>query len=195
MPRTRHDVARDEKVDEIVDAAKRQLFDGGFAALSMAGVARELGVAQNAIYWYFPTRDHLFVAVLRQLMAEIGTQKGPASTDVFNRAVWFVDRVADVHPLLVTVRERSHASEVVADLEREIDTLVRGMVAHALGDHIPKPDVRLATESFLATIEGALLRQLPRNLRAEVVIYTLARLSGVDPPPRASKRQRAPRKA
>ena len=79
MPRTRSDVNRVDKINEILDAAERQLLAGGYAELSMVATARELNVAQNAVYWYFPTKDHLFVAVLDRLQAKVLARKPPAS--------------------------------------------------------------------------------------------------------------------
>ena len=170
MPRTRREVDRDEKVADIVAAATRQALDGGFGALSMAAVARELGLAQNAVYWYFPSRDHLFVAVLRHLVDDVAARKPPGRRDVYGRAVWLVDRIAEVHPLLVAMRERARASPVVAEFERELDALVRSMVDNAVGERA------VAVEAFLATVEGVLLRQLPPAERARVVRFTLERL-------------------
>ena len=44
MPRTRPDVDRETKVDELVDAAVQRLMQGGYANLSVADIARELGL-------------------------------------------------------------------------------------------------------------------------------------------------------
>jgi len=52
-------------MDEILALAQARLREGGYEALSVAALARELGLAQNAIYWYFPSKDHLFVATNR----------------------------------------------------------------------------------------------------------------------------------
>jgi AcrR family transcriptional regulator len=178
VPKTRHDVDREDKVAEIVEVARRQVLDGGFGALSMAAIARELGVAQNAVYWYFPSRDHLFVAVLRHLMDELAARKPPTLKDHVDRAVWMVNRLADLHPLIVALHERAKASDVVAEFHREVEGIVRGMVAHALTGHVPDAEMPVAVESFIATVEGVLLRQLPRRQRGDVVRYTLERLSG-----------------
>jgi TetR/AcrR family transcriptional regulator, cholesterol catabolism regulator len=182
MPRTRRDVDRADKVAEIVEVAKRQALEGGYQAMSMAAIARELRVAQNAVYWYFPTRDHLFVAVLRQLVAEVVARKPPSTRDEFERAVWLVDRVAEVHPLLVAMRERAAVAEVVRDFERELDAVVRSMVSNAFAGAVSEDELGVAIESFLATVEGALLRQLAPAERARVVTFTLGRLSGRQPP-------------
>ncbi len=93
MPKTRHAVDRDEKVEEILAIAERRLRDGGFEALSVAAIARELGVAQNAIYWYFPSKDHLFVAVLERMLQEIAARKPSGKAGEVDANRWFHDPV------------------------------------------------------------------------------------------------------
>jgi len=176
VPKTRLDLDRTEKIDEIVDAARAQLVEGGYDALSMVRIAQEVGVARNAIYWYFPTRDHLFVAVLRRLVEEASARKPPSRQSVSDRAVWLVNVLADVHPLLVTMRERARASEVVAEFRDQLESLLRGMLTAFMSPHVD--DVRVAVDAFWATVEGALLRQLPKRLRDAVVRFTLKSFVG-----------------
>jgi AcrR family transcriptional regulator len=178
MPRTRHDVDRHDKVEEIVGVARRQLAEGGYASLSMIAVARELGVAQNAIYWYFPSRDHLFVAVLRKLVSEFPSRKPPARHTVSDRAVWIVNRIADVHPLLVAMRERASAAPVVEEFSDELEALLRSMVVGLVSPYVPARDVDVAVDAFWAAVEGALLRQLSRKRREAVVRFTLRQFLG-----------------
>src|SRR6266567_4137127 len=106
MPRTRRDVDREAKVAEVLDAAEKQLLEGGFEALSVAGVARQVGVAQNAVYWYFPSRDHLFVAALERILHRaVGAKKPPHDSDPSVMALWFVDRLGQFQPLLAAVHD------------------------------------------------------------------------------------------
>ncbi|MEA2447967.1 MAG: hypothetical protein QOK47_1604, partial [Actinomycetota bacterium] len=71
MPKTRSGVDRDQKMTEILDATERQLRAGGYNAVSVAGIARELGLAHNAIYWYFPSKDHLMVAAFEHIVKKL----------------------------------------------------------------------------------------------------------------------------
>src|SRR5712691_5857363 len=93
MPRTRSELERDAKVAEIVEAAERRLHEGGYEALSVAAIARELGLAQNAIYWYFPSKDHLFVAALEGMLQKIAARK-PTREEAgpVERILWFTDQ-------------------------------------------------------------------------------------------------------
>lgn len=176
MPRTRRELDRDRKVEDILDVAERQLLTGGYSALSMVGAARELGVAQNAVYWYFPSRDDLFVAVLRRLLVRIAARKPPARGFI-DQAVWMVDRLAEFHGLTVAVHERARASAVVAKFNDEFQSLLRDMLVGALRPHVAEPDVEVAAAAFLSTVEGALLRGVSRSEREAIVRFTLERLS------------------
>src|SRR5215210_758410 len=112
MPRTRHEVDRETKVEEILDAAVSRLDEGGYEALSVAGIARELGVAQNAIYWYFPSRDHLFVAALER------------------KVLWFVDQLQEIEPVRAAMYERARTSPVVAEFADELNRTWRRMLTN-----------------------------------------------------------------
>ncbi|MEV4642429.1 TetR/AcrR family transcriptional regulator [Actinoplanes sp. NPDC049548] len=57
-------------VQVIVDAALRLLDDKGPDAMSMRGIATELGVAPNALYTYFPDKAAVLRAVVDRLIGE-----------------------------------------------------------------------------------------------------------------------------
>lgn len=178
MPKTRHEVGREEKVDEIVAVAERQVRDGGFGALSVVAIAREIGVAQNAIYWYFPSRDHLFVAVLRKVLTDFPVGKPPSHRTVSDRAVWIVNRLADLHPLIVAMRDRARTADVVRDFNDEVEAIFRTMVVGLMSSHLEPAEAEVAADAFWATVEGVLLRQLPRRRRDAVVRFALRRFLG-----------------
>lgn len=178
VPRTRPEQDRDDKMAEILDVAERQLLSGGYPALSMIGTARELGVAQNAVYWYFPSKDDLFVAVLRRLMGRVMTRKPPAERGLVDQAIWIVDRLADFHALNAVVHERARSSAVIGQFHREFQTLLHGMLSGALTPLVPPEELEVATSTFLSTVEGTLLRQVPRRERQAIVRYTLERILG-----------------
>ncbi|MFF4415512.1 TetR/AcrR family transcriptional regulator [Streptosporangium sp. NPDC001559] len=51
-------------VQEIVTAAERHLTEHGPAAMSLRAVARSLGMTVQALYHYFPSRDHLVTTLI-----------------------------------------------------------------------------------------------------------------------------------
>ena len=190
MPKTRQAVSRDEKVDEIVESAQRRLREGGYEALSVAGIARELGLAQNAIYWYFPSKDHLFVAALERMLRDIAARKPKRSTSEVERILWFTDQFEALSDLRGAMNERARSSEVVADFVAELDALLSRMLSNALRGHVPDEQLAVAVETFRATVEGTFVKGLDRHERRRVLSFALERLME---PAHAATTSRSPR--
>jgi AcrR family transcriptional regulator len=178
MPRTRPELDREAKVAEIVEAAERRLREGGYEALSVAAVARELGLAQNAIYWYFPSKDHLFVAALERILAEIAARKPGHEVDEVERILWFTDEFRPLSHLRAAMNERARRSEVVADFVAGLDALLARMLSNVLRDRVAAEELPVAVEAFRATVEGTFVKGLDEQERHEVLRFALERLIG-----------------
>jgi AcrR family transcriptional regulator len=181
MARTRTELERDAKVGEILEAAEHRLREGGYEALSVAAIARELGLAQNAIYWYFASKDHLFVATLERMLKEIAARKPAHSVGVIERILWFTDQFQVLSHLRGAMNERARESQVVADFVAELDALLSRMLSNALGGHVPAKELPVAVETFRATVEGCFVRGLDDGARQEVLRFTLAQLMELSP--------------
>ncbi|HVC59940.1 MAG TPA: helix-turn-helix domain-containing protein [Acetobacteraceae bacterium] len=57
---------KEARPGEIVEAALRLFADRGFAATKLEDVAAAAGIGKGTIYLYFPTKEDLFRAVVRQ---------------------------------------------------------------------------------------------------------------------------------
>jgi AcrR family transcriptional regulator len=178
MPRTRTEVPKQEKVDELVAAAERRLRSGGYEALSVAAIARELGLAQNAIYWYFPSKDHLFVAALERMLREIANRKPSRSNDRIERVLWFTDQFAPLWKLQSAMAERARTSQVAAEFVENLDQLLSRMLSNAFRDRLPDEQLPLAVQAFRAAVEGTFVKGLHRSERRRVLSFTLGRLLG-----------------
>jgi AcrR family transcriptional regulator len=177
VPRTRSDVERDAKVDEIVEAARVRLVDGGLANLSVAALARELGLAQAAIYWYFPTKDHLFVAAVERILHDILARK-PRKGSCLDEVLWFADRLAEFQDLRMAMRERAKQSDVVAGFERDVMALLRVLLVNALRSDAADDTIDDTADAVMALCEGVLLRDVGKRRRAELIRFGYARLVG-----------------
>jgi AcrR family transcriptional regulator len=76
----RRAVRRRETIDEILAAALAQMAENGVAALSLAEVARRIGVRPPSLYQYFPSKlavyDELFPRGMRDLDAGVRAAAG-----------------------------------------------------------------------------------------------------------------------
>ena len=182
MPRKRQERSREEKVEEILEAAVRRLREQGFEGLSVAAIARELGLAQNAIYWYFPSRDHLFVATLRRMLQAIVEARPPAATGLHDRVLWFVDELQSLHALRAALSERARVSPAAEDFVAELNGGLRGMLANALSGEVPEAELDIAVDTFVATVEGCVLQHLDAGERHRLLLYALDRILGAPAP-------------
>ncbi|WP_121252198.1 TetR/AcrR family transcriptional regulator [Nocardioides ferulae] len=170
----------------ILHAAEARLRDGGPAALSVAAIARELGVAQNTVYWYFPSRAHLLVAALERLLAAELAEPPPADLPPVPRLLWTTDRLASLWPMFGFLYENAGRSEVVADCLARIDEVLTDRFTDAFREQVPAREVGAAVAVFRATVDGAFARGLDASTRRLVLRYAAARLTR--DPGRASER-------
>lgn len=180
MPKTRPTLTKEQKRSAITEVARRVLLDDGYEALSVAAIARELGLAQNSIYWYFPSKDHLFVAALEEMLHDIAARKPGRWDDPTQRVLWFTDQFADLSSLRGAMTERARSSPVVAEFVAGLDALLSRMLANAFRGHVPEDEIEPATKSFRATVEGTFAQGLTKRERHRVLKFTLHRLLGTD---------------
>lgn len=181
MARTRSGVDRHVKVDEIVTAAAANLRDGGYEALSVAAIARDLGMAQSSIYHYFPTRDHLFVAALRRLEADIRLERRKVGRlETVDALLWLVDRLSALGDVNAAIYERARRSGVVADyLQAFQETAKEAIIRLLKRDGYHDTTVDDAAEVLLLLIDGMFLRNIPRGERARVLRLGLEALQSI----------------
>ncbi|MFN2593472.1 MAG: TetR/AcrR family transcriptional regulator [Actinomycetota bacterium] len=181
MPKSRPGRERDDKVQEIVAAAIDRLREGGYDQLSVIGIARDLGVAQNTIYWYFPSKDHLFVAALQQMFDDIRARKADGGTSVIDRIVWFTEQLRDIWELRATIDERARGSEVVMDFASNFHAHLRAMLAKSLRPYVSEEDLDMAVDTYTAAADGVCLMNVPIDRWRGILRFTLERLIGPDP--------------
>src|SRR3954451_24134646 len=68
---SRRDRLRRAAVADIKDAGRRLLVSGGPGAISLRGIARDMGMTAPAIYRYFPSLDALVIELTGDLFDEL----------------------------------------------------------------------------------------------------------------------------
>jgi AcrR family transcriptional regulator len=176
MPKTRVSQSKDEKSAAILEVAQRQLRDGGYSALSVAAIARALGLAQNTIYWYFRSKDDLFVAALAGMLEEIHARKPSKKAGKINQILWFTDQFEELSGLRAAMTDRAASSPAVAEFVQELDALLSRMLTGALAQDVPADELPVAVETFRATVEGTFVKGLSRRERRRLLTYALRQL-------------------
>ncbi|MFC4910840.1 TetR/AcrR family transcriptional regulator [Actinomadura gamaensis] len=79
--------------DAVLDTALRIVEERGLAALTMRGLAADLGVAATAIYWHVGNRDALVAALTDRVLGDLGDLTPPGSADGPQERIVGVGRV------------------------------------------------------------------------------------------------------
>ncbi len=167
--RPRADASRvvGDPTDEILAAASRLIGELGVGGTPMSRIAREVGLKQSSLYYYFRRKEEILAALVARanvvplaLMQGITRDGGPPAVQLYR----FVraDAAAlcelpfdinDIHRIAMRdpVEFASYWKER-ADLERQVASLVRRGVA--VGE-LRKVDPRLTALTVLANDEGA----------------------------------------
>jgi AcrR family transcriptional regulator len=177
VPSNRSWVDRDQKVEEILDAAEAALRAGGFEGLSIAGLARDLGRAQNTIYWYVKDKDGLLVAVVerasKEALSDLAGLRGRGPIELVLSAV---DRLADMKPLVLAMRQRSPHSEDVRAYEDIFDSSLRSLLRDVLRPLVPRRRIEDVADAFELAAQGALLAELTAARRRRLLRQLLEAL-------------------
>jgi AcrR family transcriptional regulator len=189
MPATRTHLTRDAKRSEILDAAEAMFLGDGFEGTRVAAIAQRAGVANNAVYWYFPSKDDLLAGVLqRRLERALAEQQEPQTAGFDAQVLGLLARLDEVAILTATVHERAAHSPSVAVVHeafhRAADELLRGLFR---GAGLAEEDAARAAAAVMGLVEGIHLHDPHRDkpARDALVLWTMHRLASAPTPPNA----------
>jgi AcrR family transcriptional regulator len=181
MPATRTHLTHDAKRLEILDAADAMFSSNGYEETRVAAVAQRAGVANNAVYWYFPSKDDLLAAVLqRRLERALAEQQESAPASFDDQVLGLLARLDEVAILTATVHERAAHSSSVADVHeafhRAADELLSGLFRDA---GLAEDDAARAAAATMGLIDGIHLHGPHRDkpARDALVLWTMHRLA------------------
>ena len=152
-------LAREDRIDAILVAARDLFCEKGFEAVAMAEIAARVGVVEGLIYKYFATKRELLLKVLEHWYEEMFgdyVRVLAGQTEPRARLYRLVHRhLQSVHdyPLLCRLMfrevqsERDYRGTVLHDLNRRytqilIEVLEQGVAAGAFRADIPPPLLR-----------------------------------------------------
>jgi AcrR family transcriptional regulator len=181
MPATRPHIDRELKRNEILDSAERLLVRDGYDATAMAEVARGAGIASNAVYWYFPSKDDLLAAVLNRRQEHVLAKLAASEPDALEEQVLaMLAQLDQVANLTATVHERAKHSSSVADMHERFHRAADGLLRNLFRDAgLDGEDATRAARAVMAVVEGVHLHDVDRDTgaRDELVLWTIRRLA------------------
>ncbi|MCR5977372.1 TetR family transcriptional regulator [Gordonia jinghuaiqii] len=153
MPANRRPRARAEKRDEIVTSARRLFVDNGYDDTTLSKIAADARVTANTVYWYFPDKDHLLVAVLEELLIEALARYEPmAQRPLADKIMFVLEELSAMRNLVDTVHSRRAASPIIdrwhSNFHAMADALTRA--------DLPPDDAQPASHIIAFVVEGLL---------------------------------------
>jgi AcrR family transcriptional regulator len=117
--------------EKIVDACAEIMLTDGYAAATSRRVAEAVGVQRALVYYYFPTMDDLYLAVLRRASdISLATQRKALASDRPLHALW--DLTVDTRGagLMMEFMElANHRKEIRAELAAGAEKFREAQVA------------------------------------------------------------------
>ncbi|HEX5617449.1 MAG TPA: TetR/AcrR family transcriptional regulator [Solirubrobacteraceae bacterium] len=153
-----------------VDERRRQLLDAGadlfarhsYDELSMAKIARAVGISKALLYHYFPSKQAYFQATLEQAAAELAetVQPNPDLPPIeqlmgsLEAYLGWIERNADAYAKLITsVGAVPEVRELVERVRRETaDRILEGIAPGGAA-----PPLRAAVRGWMWFMDGAIL--------------------------------------
>jgi AcrR family transcriptional regulator len=177
--KSKAEVLRDFRTDQILDAATVVFGKLGYANASIERIAEEAGVARSTVYVYFPNKDLLLNQCLARHRVALGARVRAALESAtgfearlaafFTTVLGYVGEVSEFFRALMGVRGvdpffGANNSEVptpeLETLREEVQTLVDRLFADAIasGELAPESE-SLAREALPLLLYGALMRR------------------------------------
>ncbi len=172
-----------QQTDRIVDAASKLFSERGYGRTELSDIAKEVGLARNSLYRYYPNKDYVLLACLKRDMApglarlrELEESIGDPRERI---EAWIA---LQMEIALTTCHDAMHmladSSENSADFRREISALHEPpaqVLRRALDELFANTDRDVALMS--AMITGMVHAAAARAMETEQEVEVLAQVS------------------
>ncbi|HEX5097873.1 MAG TPA: TetR/AcrR family transcriptional regulator [Polyangiaceae bacterium] len=164
MARPRTDIAPRIRV-----AARRHFLKNGVDGATLRAIAREAGTSIGMIYYYFPTKDDLFFAVVEEQYAKVLADMEQALSPEFSvneRLHRLFERIAEVHD------EEAEVLRLVAQEGLKRSERFQRLVERFLAGHVP-----LILRTLMDGMQGGVL-----DAKRHPIVLLLATAGLAGPP-------------
>ena len=199
-PRTSRAESKEQTRLRLLESAQRVLQSRGYHGATLDRVAADAGLTKGAVYWHFPNKDALFLALLgnnlkrsqarlESLMAYAGDDAETLTAEL-GHWIDFIDERDAIPLLLLELEIASRGSpELAAQLQQTVSSHQAriGAVIDRYFEIVdawpPMPGVELGTAIFLLAEGFALVRQT-RGTQLLSSSQAVRVLLGMPPPSR-----------
>jgi len=158
---------------QVLEAAAHCFRRHGFHASSMAQISAEAGMSVGHIYRYFPSKEAIIAAIVRQdvddillKFAEFPRDSVDLRAALRDRAELGVNRASepDQASLMVEIRAEAGRNPAIGALVRQADGVIaeqlRSLIGSAVGRPLEPSDLDARVEMFQLIFQGISLRTI-----------------------------------
>jgi AcrR family transcriptional regulator len=181
VPRNRQHIPREEREAEVLAAATELFLSRGYAGTTMADISAAAGVARAAIYWYYPSKDDVFAAVMDRMLRreiraldEVHTDENPMS-----KLVRGLNDMRAFRPLHQAMHGRILQSDPVREAHDRFLDWIRDLVRQMVDDlDDPALDRELVADTAVTLFEGFNVEATPPRPGPELMRFLLESVLG-----------------
>jgi TetR/AcrR family transcriptional repressor of uid operon len=158
---------------QVLEAAAHCFRRHGFHASSMAQISAEAGMSVGHIYRYFPSKEAIIAAIVRQdvddillKFAEFPSDSVDLRAALRDRAELGVNRASELDQasLMVEIRAEAARNPAIGALVRQADAVIsaqlRTLIGSAVGRDLQPSDLDARVEMFQLIFQGISLRTI-----------------------------------
>jgi AcrR family transcriptional regulator len=165
MPRNRQQIPKAEREAAVLEQARELFTAKGYRATRVAEVGRAAGIASAAVHWYFPTKDDLFAAVLKQVFGEAIADVEASDGVPRDKLEAFLSKTKGYRVLHREAYERMEESEALRTVYLGLLQWLEDLLLQAISARLPEgADAEPIADTAHVLLEGMLIsvRELDR---------------------------------
>jgi len=175
VPRNRQLIPREERTGEILAAATELFLKDGYDGTTMSAISAAAGVARANVYWYFPSKDDVFAAVMdrmltREAQALDHELRGLDPLSVLVRGLADMRSFRGLHRAM---HDRMEHSSAVRGAHERFLAWIRLMVEAVLDQHPAYADRTMVADVVISVFEGANVSEPPLRPAHEMIRFLL----------------------
>ena len=152
-----------ERRRQLIDVASRCFADRGYHSTSVTEIVKELGVGKGVFYWYFDSKEALFLEILRGAQQDLRRRQQAA--------------IADLDDPLDRVAAGVRAAMEWADQNRPMVSLVQFAATEELFAPAIRVGQAIAVDDARSSIEGALHAQGRATVDPDLMVHAMLGVS------------------
>jgi TetR/AcrR family transcriptional regulator, repressor of the mexAB-oprM multidrug resistance operon len=187
MPRNRQQIPREERAGEIITAATELFLRHGYAGTTIAEISAAAGVARANVYWYYPSKDHVFAAVMdRMLGREVrALEHELRDLDPLSKLIRGLSDMRRFRGLHQSMHHRMEESDAVRGAHERFLVWIRSMVEAVVDAGGGTVDKAMISDIVVSVFEGVNVSEPAPRPAPEMIRFLLQALI----PPKAVARR------